>query len=79
MEDGLAVLEGTYIAKDFRQHLGRLAAVLAYSVRAVGIGTHGDDLAAELVKAMEDIDGGQEPYTAVYAAGIHFQTLPFLG
>jgi len=41
----------------------------------VGVGAHGDDLAAKLFEAAEHIHGGQEPHAAVHAAGVHLQAL----
>ena len=45
----------------------------------MGVGADGDDLAAQLPEAPENVGGGKKIAAAVNAAGIHFQPLALFG
>lgn len=51
MENGLAVLEGTDMAKDLTGHGAGIESILTDPIRPVGIGTDGDDLSPQLLEA----------------------------
>ena len=53
MEYGFPILKGTDIAEDVLQDLTGPVCMLAHPVGGVGIGTDGDDLAAQLLKSPE--------------------------
>ena len=79
MEDGLTVFKGADIAEDLPKNVAGFKAVLSHPVRAVGIGSDGDDLTAQLLKPPEVVRCGQESAAAVLAAGVQFQTLSLPG
>ena len=73
MKNRLPILKCTHMAKNILQDFTCPVCVLPHPVGGVGIGSHRDDLAAQFLKAAEEILCGQKTAAAVHAAGIELQ------
>ena len=79
MKNRLPVFEGTDVPENVFQNVTGAERILPHPVAAVGVGADGDDLAAQLPEAPENVGGGKKIAAAVNAAGIHFQPLALFG